>query len=187
MSKFGTYHLSYRPEDTGKSKIIAPEDPDGMDIDDYPGPTLEAQHPLDLLHVQIIDHFTRLLVELVGRVGGSEVRKTPSGGAATSRYAPKYSKVDYTEWSAADCLEYLDSKKRRAGSEPRLDVFLSLPRTLRGSRRGQDWHTQAWINTMHTLASLSDLWEEPSIKESVHHLAPHLPAVFSTKMRPTGT
>jgi hypothetical protein len=158
-----------------------------MDVDDEDS-TLRVLHPshaLDLLHVQVVDHFTRLLVELVGRVGGADIRRKQEG-VTLSRYAPQWSQKDFLQWSGMECLEYLDTKKRLAPSTPRLEVFLGKPYAYRGARRGQDWSRKDWDMAMRALGGVGDAWEEDSIHESLMGLEPHLRAIFEQPMRPTG-
>lgn len=117
-----------------------------MDIDDdssamAPEIVLPS-HALDLLHIQAVEHFTRLLVELVGRVGKfADIRRgqQPAEGAMRSIHAPQIPEKHHSHWDAPECLGYLDTKKRLPKSYPRLDVFLAFPYTRRGARRGQNW------------------------------------------------
>lgn len=195
LNRFGAYHASYKDP---KSILIAPApvaaqvvDDDGMDIDDDASlpEILQPSHALDLLHIQVIDHFARLLVELVGRVGGPEVYRDlgAEGGVSASRFAPQWrNQKHYSEWSARDCLEYLTTKKRVAPTSPRVDIFLSKPYSCGGARRGQDWSRKDWEVALGALSQVSDVWGDVSIRESLGVLDPHLKGVFATRMRPTG-
>jgi hypothetical protein len=156
-----------------------------MDIDDPPSDALHPSHALDLLHIQVIDHFTTLLVDLVGRVGGSDVQGNQSG-ASLSRFAPSWSRNDYLRYSASDCLEYLKTKKTLEPSSPRLDIFLSKPYACPGARRGQDWSRKDWYIALTALGEVGDIWGENSIRESLQGLVVHLEYVFAQAMRPTG-
>jgi hypothetical protein len=162
-----------------------------MDIDTDSAHTIDLlpSHPLDLLHLQIIEHFTALLVELVGHVGAPEVLRKPVGdGLSASRYAPEWAKTHYLDWPASYCIQYLDTKKRLKPSFPRLDLFLTYPysRPGTGARRGQEWSRKDWEVALEALKSLGELWQEISIAESLAVLQPHLIAVFEEPMRPTG-
>lgn len=193
LSKFAahspTYHLS-AIIDTSAPQSYAEED-DSMDVDeDLSGPTTEVllpSHALDLLHIQVIEHFTRLLVELVGRVGGFADPKKIEGGAGLSRYAPKALQSNFKDWDALQCLEYLYPLRRwHQSTSPRVEIFLSLPYTRRGARRGQDWSRRDWDCGLEALGTIGDLWQEGYIRESISWLVPNMETVFSTRMRPTG-
>lgn len=152
---------------------------------------LQPSHALDLLHIQAIDHFTRLLIELVGRVGGREIQHRPKPdveGTSASRYAPKWQSQTrhYSEWTVEDALEYLNDKKRIPPTNPWVEVFLSKPYSARGARRGQDWSRRDWEVALEGLAKIGDTWEEVSIGESLRVLDRHVEGIFATKMRPTG-
>ncbi|KAL4255669.1 PIN domain-containing protein [Pleurotus pulmonarius] len=182
-----------------QSKFHQDEDM-GMDIDeeesvvDYSMPG----HPLDLLHIQICEHFSTLLVELVTRIGGDEIRQAQTGGAAQSRYAPAWTKNanPLSQWTPSECLEYLNDKKRIKPTSPPIDVFLTKktanPSTsisahkANPARRGQDWSTRDWEIALTGLQALGNAWGEGSFQESLAVLAPHLNQVFSQRMRPTG-
>ena len=189
LTRFGAYRPSYR----NQRSIIEPTanaDNDGMDVDDDdPAPVdLFPSHALDLLHLQVLEHFTTLLLELVARVAGPEVlRKTADNGASASKYAPTWAKKHYLNWSARDCLEYLDTKKPLNQSSPRLDLFLTYPYASgAGARRGQEWSRKDWAVALGALKALGDMWQEKSFEESLALLLPHLEAIFEAPMRPTG-
>jgi len=158
---------------------------DDASLDDV----LQPSHPLDLLHIQVIDHFRRLLVELVGRVGGPEIHQVRrTDGTAASRYAPQWQRQGrhYLEWSVGEVLEYLDHKKKIPATSPRVEVFLSRPYSNRGARRGQDWSRRDWEVALASLGRIGDIWEEASIAESLRVLESHVEGIFAMKMRPTG-
>jgi len=166
-------------------------DDDSMMVDDDTSMSeiLQPSHALDLLHIQIIDHFTRLLVELVGRVGGPEIHNYESSeGVSASQHAPQWQsqKRHYSGWSIAESLEYLNSKKRGPITNPRVEVFLSKPYCYRGARRGQDWSRRDWEVGLQGLSSIGDIWEEVSIRESLQVLDHHVVGIFGMRMRPTG-
>ncbi|KAF8897639.1 PIN domain-containing protein [Infundibulicybe gibba] len=189
---FGGYQLSYSDPDNVSSHdaSLAPkaaaDDSDMMSIDeDASVPlVLEPSHALDLLHIQVVDHFTGLLVELVRRVKGPGLAN--DGGMTASLFAPKPFSED---WTSADCVDYLTTtgQGRALGiTNPRVEVFLSKPYTHRGARRGQDWSRRDWEVGLGALANLGDLWEEKSIRETLGVLEPHFHSVFARRMRPTG-
>ncbi|KAG5648964.1 hypothetical protein DXG03_000313 [Asterophora parasitica] len=190
LSYFAVYKISYKDP---KSNTVVPlpvDDDDNMmmvDDDASVAETPEPSHALDLLHFQVIDHFTRLLVELVGRVGVPEIRQRQQADDSTfaSRHAPPRSKTRYTEWSVAEILEYLNEKKKTAATSPRVEVFLSKP-YAKGARRGQDWSRRDWEVALEGLGRIGVAWEEASIGESLVVLDRHVEGVFARKMRPTG-
>jgi hypothetical protein len=161
-----------------------------MDVDDDSSSATEVllpSHALDLLHVQVIEHFTRLLVELVGRVGDDLKQKQIEGGTNRSRYAPQLPQTQYSQWDAPQCLEYLHAKRPSPRSDrPQVEIFLALPYTRRGARRGQDWSRRDWEVALDTLANIGDLWQEGYIRESRNGLKPIMEGVFGMRMRPTG-
>jgi len=133
--------------------------------------------------MQVIEHFTRLLVELVGRVWEASIKQDQDDkGTSYSRHA----QIDYRGWGASECLEYLRRKKPlRRTSNPRVEVFLALPYS-RGARRGQDWSRKDWDIALDALAETGDLWQEGYIRESLVFLKPIIDDVFCRRMRPTG-
>ena len=184
LSQFGHYSASYKnPPNVTNS---GPSDDESMNIDDddfMTSEVLQPSHALDLLHLQIIDHFSWLLVELVGRVGGEEVRQTSKANTNTSQHAPR--QRHYTEWSLADCLEYLNRQRPVQVTSPRPEVFMSKPYSHLGARRGQDWSRKDWEVGLGSLKETGVAWGDVSIGESLVVLAPHLNAIFSMKLRPT--
>ncbi|KAK2466291.1 hypothetical protein APHAL10511_001933 [Amanita phalloides] len=159
---------------------------DSMIIDDeYCVPELlRPSHALDLLHVQVVEHFTRLLTELAGRAGASELDR----GQSASMHASAWQQGGrmYTEWDATECLEYLGEKRRVRETRPRLGVFLSMPYKRRGARRGQDWSRRDWEIAIGALGEVGRAWDEAAVGESVEVLLPHLVAILAMRMRPTG-
>ncbi|KAH7914223.1 PIN domain-containing protein [Hygrophoropsis aurantiaca] len=189
LSGFSPYHPTYRNssmELVQDMRAIGVDD-DGMDVDDEfvaPQPVYPS-HALDLLHLQVIDHFTRLLLELVGRVGGTEIQRFGME-TSNSRHAPQYSRRIYFLWTAPDCLEYLDTKKTVPQNNPRVDIFTAKPYERPGARRGQDWSRRDWEVCLRSLAAIGDMWEEGSIQESVPAVEFHMMKVFAMPLRPTG-
>ncbi|TFK75805.1 hypothetical protein BDN72DRAFT_809450 [Pluteus cervinus] len=159
---------------------------DKMDIDDVEENLLPS-HALDLLHLQVIEHFTSLLIELVARVGGTEV--IMPGLDPVSRYAPgwKQLKKPCHQWVASPCLEYLGERKKTPNTRPSIGLFLSRPYSCQGARRGQDWSRRDWDICIAGLVQVGEDWKEPSFKESARELEPHMMVIFSSQMRPTGS
>ena len=187
LCKFAGYHVHYTDK-TSYSTAASRHD-DGMDIDDDDSSAnmLLPSHALDLLHIQVVEHFGMLLVDLVARLQDIDSPGSSKfDGTALSRYAPLWATKHPSEYSVGDCLDYLQTKRPLKPSQPRLEVFLSKPYASRGARRGQDWSPRDWSTALAALAGVGDLWQEESIRESLNGLQPHLNAVFSQPMRPTG-
>jgi hypothetical protein len=189
LRKFCGYHASYKNATVYQRQPtkIRINDDDSMDIDDNDSSPdlLHPSHALDLLHIQVVEHFKRLLVDLIGRVGGPEIHENQSG-TSLSRYAPSWTQKNYLQYSATDCLNYLETKQSLKPSRPRLDVFLSKPYTCPGARRGQDWSRKDWYIALTALGGVGDAWGENSIRESLQGLEVHLESVLAQPMRPTG-
>ena len=193
LRKFGAYRASYKDPTSGTIKIVSEEadhemGDDSMMIDDdyYMPEILRPSHALDLLHEQVVEHFSRLLTELAGKAGATELCRGENVSASVHAPAWKLGSRVYTEWDAGECLEYLNDKRRVEGTSPRLEVFLSLPYRRRGARRGQDWSRRDWEVAVKSLDSVGRVWDEQAIRESVQVLQPHLAAVFALQLRPTG-
>ncbi|KAF8663446.1 hypothetical protein AX16_001016 [Volvariella volvacea WC 439] len=194
LNKFGTYRVSYKSPNgvalAGAKRVAPVFSDDDMHVDDdgAVAELLLPTHALDLFHVQVIDHFTPVLIELVGRVGGSRLR---TSGVAVSQYAPEWlqrlGRKHYTEWSCADCLLYLVHEKPMPVTNPRLEIFLSKPYSRAGARRGQDWSRRDWDVSLGGLKRLGREWQEGGIGEAVGVVAQHLQGIFAKQMRPTGT
>ncbi|KAG2056323.1 hypothetical protein BDR06DRAFT_952798 [Suillus hirtellus] len=188
--KFSKYHATYQNSSENLIQVIpAPEpDDDVMDVDDDVSSVpqlLQPSHSLDLLHVQVIDYFTGLLLELVARVAGPDVRSFGCSNTA-SKHAPSYSRKDFATWGAVDCLDYLGAKKRLPRTSPRVDTFMTRPYEGVGARRGQDWSRRDWETALKGLGEIGDDWQEGSIRESVPAAQLHISRVFAMPMRPTG-
>ncbi|KAA1466338.1 hypothetical protein DENSPDRAFT_831155 [Dentipellis sp. KUC8613] len=172
----------------------APEvDEDMMDVDDTgdgSGMHFAPSHPLDALHLEVIEHFSRLLMELVGRVGGPEVpREGGSGGLADSKHAPKWARKWLGAWSVEECLAYLSSKRVRqldkGTPSPKLEVFLLRPYgDERGCRRGQEWSKRDWEIAIGKLEEIAQLWDDKALGESVAVLGPYAKQVFERPYMP---
>ncbi|KAJ6515774.1 PIN domain-containing protein [Mycena sanguinolenta] len=166
-------------EYTGPKSI---QDDSMMDVDEEL-PKVTTEEAMDQLHMQIINHFTRRLVELVGRVGPELEDVASDGGVTASRHAPKWKNgnVYYRQWTAADCLGYLDRKKRttKPYQNPRLDVFLTDPyRPGTGGRRGREWTYEAWTSALDGLQTIGENWNDVSILADLDDLRRHREVVF---------
>ncbi|KAK0498644.1 PIN domain-containing protein [Armillaria luteobubalina] len=160
-------------------------DPDGMDIDE------EEQTHAIFSTSNVVHHFSALLSQLVLRVGSAEIRSYQT--RSVSRYAPEWqhNRKPIAAWSVSELLEYLDGKKCRAATNPRLEWFLQLapsyrpdPKTndSRGSRRGQDWSRTDWLNALGGLKQIGINWADTPIQESLAMLERELTFVFSQEM-----
>ncbi|KAG1806703.1 PIN domain-containing protein [Suillus plorans] len=189
-ARFSKCHATYRNSLENLTQVTpAPEpDDDVMDVDDDASSVpqlLQPSHSLDLLHVQVIDYFTGLLLELVARVAGPDVRIFGCSNSA-SKHAPSYSRKNFATWGAVDCLDYLGAKKRLPRTSPRVDTFMTRPYEGVGARRGQDWSRRDWDTALKGLREIGDDWQEGSIRESVPAAELHISRVFAMPMRPTG-
>lgn len=140
------------------------------------------QHPLNLLHEAVIDHFTRLLIELVGRVGGDEVRQetSPVEGVHLSQHAPR--RRHYSQWSVSDCIEYLNRGKNITPRHPPAERFLlkvDPKKSVPYARRGWEWSRRDWEIALSNLRETAVAWNDVSIPESLLYLQPHIEAVFA--------
>jgi len=190
--KFSGYHPIYRNSSMRLIQSVpTPEsDDDGMDIDDDDASVPRSRlfhpsHALDLLHLQVIEYFTGLLLELVARIAGPEVQSF-NESSSVSKHAPAFSRKSFTTWGALECFDYLGTKKRLAKTNPRLDIFMTRPYEGVGARRGQDWSRRDWEAVLKGLGEIGDEWQEGSIRESVPALELHMSRVFAMPMRPTG-
>ena len=193
LRKFGMYNTSYKDPMSGTVKLVSDSTPARDDMmmmidDEYILPEiLRPSHALDLLHIQVVEHFTRLLSELAGRAGAAEL-SSGKENVVVSMHAPAWQQrtEPYAEWDASESLEYLGEKRRVRETSPRVDVFLSLPYQRRGARRGQDWSRRDWDVAVAGLRDVARVWDEPTIEESADVLVPHVAAIFALRLRPTG-
>lgn len=190
MLPFSGHFPSYRGNVMEDTAVVKgdDDDDDGMDIDDDSAVTelVRPSHPLDLLHLQVIDHFGELLLELVGKVAGPEAEKFGTA-EMTSRHAPAYARKLMMFWTTSDSLEFLNTKKAWPRSSPRVDVFLQRPYEGKGTRRGQDWSRRDWEVALGTLGNIGDMWSDGGcISESVPAVEVEMRRVFELAVRPTG-
>lgn len=185
---FSGYRRAYRNslENLIQSTAKPEQDDDKMDVDDDASSVPQYPiHPLDLLHHQVIEYFTGLLLELVARIAGPDVRSFGCGNSA-SKHAPSYSSKNFATWGAVDCLDYLGMKKQLPRTNPRVETFMTRPYKGVGARRGQDWSRRDWETALKGLREIGDDWQEGSIRESVPAAELHMSRVFAMPMRPTG-
>lgn len=144
---------------------------DRMNIDFEHSTEWIPSHVLDDLHLQLVDHFTILLKELVERIDPAVVRSAGKNGVSLSMHAGLLTKP-FEEWTAADCLEHLATPRKVPGPQAlRLESFMSKPHckdaNARGRRRGQDWTRVQWDTALQMLERVGVTFEDQAIGESV--------------------
>lgn len=144
---------------------------DRMNIDIEHSTEWIPSHVLDDLHLQLVDHFTILLKELVERIDPEAARSAGKNAASLSMHAGVLTKP-FEEWTAADCLERLGTLRNLPGSRAlRLGSFMSKPHckdaNAWGRRRGQDWTRVQWDTAMQMLGGVGKCFEDQAIGESV--------------------
>lgn len=144
---------------------------DRMNIDIEHSTEWIPSHVLDDLHLQLVDHFTILLKELVERINPQVAHLAGEDGASRSIHAGVLMKP-FAEWTAADCLEHLATLRKMPGSRAlRLESFMSKPHckdeNARGRRRGQDWTRIQWDTAMQMLGRVGKIFEDQAVGESV--------------------
>ena len=145
---------------------------DRMDIDIEHSAEWIPSHVLDDLHLQLVDHFTILLKELVERIDPEVVRSVGKNGASLSMHAGVMRKP-LREWTAADCLERLAPKLRMVpvSQVVNLRSFMSKPHcrdsNAKGRRRGQDWTRVQWDAALQSLELVGRTLKDQAIGESV--------------------
>jgi hypothetical protein len=147
---------------------------DRMDIDIEHSKEWIPSHVLDDLHLQLVDHFTILLKELVERSDPGVVRSAGKDGARLSMHAGVL-KRSFEEWTAADCLEHLATLRKTPGSNVvQLGSFMSKPHckdgNARGRRRGQDWSRAQWDIALKMLETVGGTFGDQAIGDSVELL-----------------
>lgn len=152
-----------------------------MVIDEEDDSGWTPQHPLNLLHEAVVDHFTRLLTELVGRVGGDEVRqKTSREEGDLSLHAPR--RRHYSEWSVGECMEYLNRGRGIRARQPGAERFLlkvDVKKRVPYARRGWEWTRRDWEIALDNLRETAVAWDDHSIPESLYYLQPHIDVAFT--------
>jgi hypothetical protein len=189
LSRFSSSNAAYREKET--TKRIAPAtaqrdlEDDSMMVDDEDAESTE-EAPLNVLHDDVRVYFTRLLVELVGRVGGAEVRRSTGEALLMSRHAPVYMKKDYHTWGASECIEYLYGKARGLKTKmtaPMPEIFLTKRYSGRGARTGMEWSPSDWKVSLENLVRVGAEFGDSSLAESAQDLGPYLSQVLQTIRR----
>lgn len=144
---------------------------DRMNIDIEHSAEWVPSHVLDDLHLQLVDHFTILLRELVERIDPEVARSAGKDAASLSMHAGALTKP-LEEWAAADCVGHLATLRKIPGSPAlRLESFMSKPHcrdpNARGRRRGQDWTRVQWDTAIQMLEGVGKRFEDQAIGESV--------------------
>jgi len=144
---------------------------DRMNIDIEHSAEWIPSHVLDDLHLQLVDHFTILLRELVERVDPEVARSAGKNAAGLSMHAGVLTRP-FEEWTAADCVGRLATLRKIPGSPAlRLEAFMSKPHckdtNARGRRRGQDWTRVQWDTAIQMLEGVGKCFEDQAIGESV--------------------
>lgn len=145
---------------------------DRMNIDIEHSTEWIPSHVLDDLHLQLVDHFTILLKELVERINPEVVQSAGNHDGRMSIHAAGLLTKPFAEWTAADCIEHLATLRRSPGSRAlRLESFMSKPHckdgNARGRRRGQDWTRVQWDTAIQMLEGVGKTFEDQAIGESV--------------------
>lgn len=191
LSKFSSVNAAHRERDPRKpgaapvQRAMEMEDDSMMVDDDHYGMTAE-ETPLNVLHDDVRVYFTRLLVQLVERVGGTEVRRSAGEALLLSRHAPAYMRKDYRTWTASECIEYLYGKTRGLKSKmaaPLPEVFLTKRYCGRGARTGMEWSPNDWRVALENLVRIGAEFGDGSLAESAQDLGPYLSQVLQTIRR----
>jgi len=158
---------------------------DAMEVDEEP---IRPSHPLDVLHLEVVEHFAQLLLGVVDRVGGPEVPWDGPQKGQVSGHAPSWVKIGFAEWTPRECVRYLGRKEGLRASRAELDKlenFLLYP-DKRGGRKGQDWARGDWDRCVLTLEEIGKVWEDDELIESAEDLRRYAAGTFLLRMRPTG-
>ncbi|KAH9077313.1 PIN domain-containing protein [Lactarius deliciosus] len=158
---------------------------DAMEVDEEP---IRPSHPLDVLHLEVVEHFAQLLLGVVDRVGGPEVPWDGPPKGQVSGHAPSWAKIGFAEWTPRESVRYLGRKEGLRASRAELDKlesFLLYP-DQRGGRKGQDWARGDWDGCVRTLEEIGRSWEDDGLTESAGDLRRFAAGTFLLRMRPTG-
>ncbi len=162
-----------------------PVSTDAMEVDEDP---VRPSHPLDVLHLEIVEHFSRLLLTVIDRVGGPEVPWHGPQSGRVSQHAPTWAKIAFAEWTPRECVRYLGQKEGLEASRAKLDKlenFLMYP-DKRGGRKGQDWTRSDWESCVVALGDIGTSWEDAELRESSEELRRFAQGTFLLPMRPIG-
>lgn len=178
---------------------------DEMEIDDDRLKTNYEQidplpsHILDRFHLELIDYFSPVLLDIIKRQAPElfDGSLSKAGASIHSPYNPN------RKWNARECIEFLTDTRsnvarfRHQNSDAdyidqmksgakELGDFLTKPYEGRG-RRGQDWTQATWESCLRTLYVIGVLWRNEQICSSLHSAWQELANTFNTAMKPTGT
>jgi hypothetical protein len=176
---------AHRTNPDSASKPVTLANTDAMEVDEEP---VRPSHPLDVLHLEVVEHFSGLLLAVVARVGGPEVPWHGAPNGRVSQHAPTWAKVAFAEWTPRECVRYLGRKEGLQASQAKLDKlenFLMYP-DKRGGRKGQDWTRSDWESCVVTLEDIGRFWEDGELRESSAVLQRFTQGTFLLRMRPTG-
>jgi hypothetical protein len=168
------------------SAPVALANADAMEVDEEP---IRPSHPLDVLHLEVVEHFSQVLLGVVARVGGPEVPWHGPQSGRVSQHAPSWAKVGFAEWTPRESVRYLGRKEglQVSGAKlERLENFLMYP-DKRGGRKGQDWTRSDWEGCVLALGEIGRNWEDEELGESSEVLMGFARETFVLRMRPTGT
>lgn len=156
---------------------------DAMEVDEEP---IRPSHPLDVLHLEVVEHFAQLLLGVVDRVGGPEVpwHGLPRKGQV-SGHAPSWAKIGFAEWTLRECVRYLGRTRASQAEVDKLENFLLYPEK-QGGRKGQDWARGDWDQCVQTLEEIGKCWEDAELIASADDLRRFAAGTFLLRMRPTG-
>ena len=176
--------LRTNPESANKT--FTPANADAMEVDEEP---IRPSHPLDVLHLEVVEHFSQLLLGVVARVGGPEVswHGKPQGGRV-SQHAPSWARIGFAEWTPRESVRYLSRNGGLQSSRAQLDRlenFLMYP-DKQGGRKGQDWTRSDWEGCVLALEDMGRRWEDEELRESSEVLMRFVRGTFLLRMRPTG-
>ncbi len=175
----------HRTNPDSASKPVTLGDADAMEVDEDP---VRPSHPLDVLHLEVVEHFSRLLLAVVDRVGGPEVPWHVPQSGQVSEHAPTWAKIAFANWTPRESVQYLGRKEGLQTSRAKLDKlenFLMYP-DKRGGRKGQDWTRSDWESCIVTLEDIGSSWEDGELRESSEVLKRFTQGTFLLRMRPTG-
>jgi hypothetical protein len=175
-------HLT-NPDSASKPVTLA--NADAMEVDEDP---VRPSHPLDVLHLEVVEHFSRLLLAVVDRVGGPEVPWHVPQNGQVSQHAPTWAKIAFANWTPRESVQYLGRKEGLQASRAKLDKLENflMYADKRGGRKGQDWTRSDWESCIVTLEDIGSSWEDGELRESSDVLKRFAQGTFILRMRPTG-
>lgn len=193
IDRFGGESKRYTKRKNVKAQPAVQYDEDAMDLDEAPkvrDDWIQPTHALDILHLNVINHFEYLLQMLVDRAAGPN---HSIGRDTGSRWQDEGEKRPLSQWLAADCIRWLQRKQSSAFPGGKYDVdrlcnFLSRWHTKGAKgRSGQKWSRGDWDQILALLGQLAKTWEDEAIQESLMILYPEWMYIFSLPMSPTGS